>query len=101
MLTYVHCKKKNIDLLLLITEFEIPPGVICVTETRLKFSPSLKIDLPNSILLMKKPKQMLVAQEFMKKMIGTLPLIAIFILTVCFAKTFELTCFQVIMANML
>ena len=40
--------QKNIeDLLHLMTEFEIPPNVICVTETRLKISPSLKIDLTN------------------------------------------------------
>ena len=32
-------------------------------------------------------------------MIGTLPLIAIFTLTVCLAKTFGLTCSQVIVAN--
>ena len=44
----IRSLQKNIeDLLHLITEFEIPPDAICVTETGLKFSPSLKIGLPN------------------------------------------------------
>ena len=44
------------DLLHLKTEFEIPPDVICVTETGLKFSPSLRIDLPNYNFIDEKTK---------------------------------------------
>ena len=39
--------QKNMDDLYLINEFEVTSDAICVTETRLKFSISLKIDLPN------------------------------------------------------
>ena len=48
--------QKNIeDLLHLITEFEIPPDVI-VIETRLKISPSLRIDQPNYNFIDEKTK---------------------------------------------
>ena len=53
----IRSLQKNIeDLLHLITEFEIPPDVICVTETRLKISPSLRIDLPNYNFINEKTK---------------------------------------------
>ena len=53
----IRSLQKNIeDLLHLITEFKIPPNVICVTETRLKISSLLRIDLPNYNFIDEKTK---------------------------------------------